>query len=156
MYLVYCTHKLKNMKLRFPWNIALHHCSRVIIESTRCCFQMWRPVYPLLRMWQLALDKRLTLPPVLSQIVSWHTPTSPNSICPRDDDSTRSIHLMKRVVLVFKDSHGLMWPMIVTMQKWFTIFNWLIQDRLYLAVQPSWEGYASSRLWFHAFGMRLQ
>jgi len=33
--------------------------------------------------------------------------------------------------------------MIVTMQKWFTICNLLMQDREFLAVQPSREGYAS-------------
>ena len=41
---------------------------------------------------------------------------------------SRYICLMKRVVLVFNDPHGIIWPMIVTMQKWFTIFNLLIQD----------------------------
>ena len=129
IYLVYCTHKLKKMKSRFPWNMALLYCSRVFFESSRCCFQASRPVYPRLQMSQRALDERFTLPLAISQIISRHTPTSPNSISPRDDDSTRSIRLMKRVVLVFKDPHGLIWPMIVTMQKWFTIFNLLIRDR---------------------------
>jgi len=128
IYWIYCTHKLKKMKSRFPWNMALLDCSRVFVESSQCCFQASWPVYPRLRMWQQALDELFTLPLAISQMISRHTPTSPNSISPRDDDSTRSIRLMKRVVLVFKDPHGLIWPMIVTMQKWFMIFNLLIQD----------------------------
>jgi len=128
IYLVYCTHKLKKMKSRFPWNMALLYCSRVFFESSRCCFQVSWPVCPRLRMWQRALDEWFTLPLAIWLIISRQTPTSPNSISPCDDGSTRSIHLMKRVVLVFQDPHGLIWPMIVTMQKWFTIFNLLIQD----------------------------
>jgi len=61
-YLVYCTHKLKNMKSRFPWNMALLYCSRVFFESSRCCFQAPWPMYPRLRMWQRALEERFTLP----------------------------------------------------------------------------------------------
>jgi len=80
----------------------------------------------------------------------------PNLICLRDSDSTRSIRLMKHVGLVFKDPHGLIWPMIVTMQKWFTIFNLLIKDHSAHEVQVLGEGYASSRLWFHTFVIRLQ
>jgi len=135
IYLVYGTHKVKKMKSRFPWNMALLFCSRVFFESSRCCFQASRPVYQPLRMWQRALDERFTLPFALSQTISWHTPTSPNSISPRDDDSTRSIHLVKHVVFVFKDPHGLIWPTIVTMQKWFTRFNLLIRDHQQLAVR---------------------
>jgi len=144
------------MKLRVPWNMAVLYCSRVFFESSRCCFQASRPVYPLLRMWQRALDERFRLLLSISQIIPRHTPTSPDLISPRDDDSTHSIRSMKPVVLVFKDAHGSMWPMIVTMQKWFTILNLLIQDRQYLPVPPSWERYASSRLWFHSFDIRLQ
>jgi len=70
-------------------------------------FQTSRPVYPRLRMSQRTLDERFTLPLALSKSISQRTPTSHNSISPRDDDSTRSIRLMKRVVLVFKDPHGL-------------------------------------------------
>ena len=144
------------MKLRFPWNMALLYYSRVFFELLQCCFQVSQPVYPLLRMWQRALDERFTLPLAISQIISRHTTTLPNLICPHNDDSTCSICLMKHVVLVFKDPHGLIWPMIVTMQKWFTIFTLLIQDHQYLAILALWEGYASSRLWFHAFEIRLQ
>ena len=144
------------MKLRFPWNTALLYCSRVLFESSRYWFQASQPVYSLLRMWQWTLDKRFRLPLAMTQIISRHTPTSPNSICPRDDDSTPSIHLMKCVVIAFKDPHGLIWWIIVTMQKWFTIFNLLIQDRQYLVVQPLREGYASLPLWFHTFEIRLQ
>ena len=129
IYLVYWTHKLIKMKSRFPWNMALLECSRVFFGLPRCCFQASRPVYPRLRMWQSALDERFTLPLEISQIISQHTLTSPNSISPRDDDSIHSIHLMKSVVLVFKDPHGSIWPMIVTMQKWFTIFKLLKWDR---------------------------
>ena len=104
LHLVYCTHKLKKIKSRFPWNMALLYCSGVSFESSRCCLQASRPVYPLLGMWQWALDEWFTLPLAISQIFSWHTPTSHNSIGTRDDDSTRSIRSMKRVVLVFEDS----------------------------------------------------
>jgi len=136
--------------------MALLYCSSVFFEVSQCCFQAsWR-VYPLLRMWQRALDQLFPRPLVISQIISWHTPTLPNSICPHNDDSTRSIHSMMRVVLVFKDPHGSIWPMIVAMQNWFTIVNLLIQDHQYFAVQPLWEGCASLQLWFHAFELRLQ
>jgi len=128
------------MKSKFPWNMALLYCSRVLFQSSRCCFQASQPVYPLLRMWQWRLDERFTLRLATLQIISRQTPTLPYLISPRDDDSTRSIHLKMRVVLAFKDPHGLIWPMIVTRQKWFTIFNLLIQDPLYLAVQLSREG----------------
>jgi len=144
------------MKLRFPWNMALLYCSRVFFESSRCCFQLSRPVYPPLRMSQWALDERFTLSLAISQIISRHTSTLSNSISPHDDDCTCSIRSMKHVLLVFKDPHGWIWRIIVTMQKWFTIFNLLIQDHQYLAIQLSQEGYASLRLWFHAFEIRLQ
>jgi len=87
-----------------------------------------RPVYPRLQMWQCPLDEPFTLCLARSQINSRHTPMLPNLITPRNDDSTCSIRSMKHVVLVFKDSHGWIWPMIVTMQTWFMIFNFLIQD----------------------------
>jgi hypothetical protein len=86
--------------------MALLSCSRVFFESSPCCFQASRPVYPRLRMWERALDERFTLPFAISKVISRHTPTSPNLISPRDDDNTHSIRLMKRVVLVFKDPHG--------------------------------------------------
>ena len=63
------------------------------------------------------------------QIIFQHSPMKPNSICPCDPDSTHSICWMKGVVCVFTDPHGLIWPMIVNMQKRFTICNFLIQDR---------------------------
>jgi len=156
MYLVYWAYKLKKMKSRFPWNVALHYCSTVFFESSRGWFQASQPVYTLLQMWQWALDERFTLPLAISQIGSRLTPMSPNWIYPRDDDRTRSICSIKRVVLVFKDPHGLIFPMIVTMQQWFTIFNLLIQECQYFAVHPSGEGYASSRLWFHGFEITHQ
>jgi len=109
--------------------MALIQCSPVCFESSQCCFQVARPVYPLLRMWQRALDKWFTLPLAITQMIARQTPTSPNSICSHDDDSTRSICSMKSVVRVVKDPHGLIWPMVVTLQKWFTIFNMLIQNR---------------------------
>jgi len=59
--------------------MALLYCSRVFFESSRCCFQASRPVYPRLQMSQRALDERFTLPLAISQIISRHTPTSPNS-----------------------------------------------------------------------------
>jgi len=85
---------------------------------------------PTLQMWQWALDELFTLALAVLQIISPHTSMLPYLICPHNDDSTPSIHLMMRVVLDFKDHHGLIWPMIVIMQKWFTIFDLLIQDRL--------------------------
>jgi len=115
--------------------MALLYCSRVFFESSQCCFQASRPVYASLQMWPRALDERFKLPLPLSQIISWYTPRSPNSISPRDDDGTSSIRSKKCVVLVFKDPHGLIWPMTVTMQKWFMIFNLLIRDRQYLVVR---------------------
>jgi len=156
IYLVYCTHKLKKMKSRFLWNMAVLYCSRVFFKLSQCCFKVSQPVYPLLRMWQQALDEWFTLPLAISQIIFWYTPISPNLICRHNDDSTSSIHLMKCVVLIFKDQYGLIWPTIVTMQKWFTIVYFGIQDHQYLAVQPSWEGYAASQLWYHVFEIRLQ
>jgi len=144
------------MKSRFPWNMALHCYSRVFFESSQWAFQVSRPVYPLLRMWQQALDEQFTLPLAIIEIIAQDPPTSPNSICPRNDDSNRSIRLINHVVLVFKDLHGLIWPIIVIMQRWFTLLNLLIHDGPYLALPRSWEGYASLRLWFHAFEIRLQ
>jgi len=156
IYLVYCTHKPNNMKSRFPWYMALLYCSTVFIESSQCGFQAQRPVYPLLRMWQRALGEWSILSFDISQIISQHTPTLPYSICPRDDESTCTIRLMKHVVLVFKDPQGVILPMMVTMQKWFTISKLLIEAHQRLTVQPSGEGYATLRLWFHTFGIRLQ
>jgi len=144
------------MQSRCPWNVALLQCSRVFIESSRGCVQASWPVYPRSRMWQSALHKQFTLPLAISQIISPHTPTLPNSISPRDNDSTGSIRLMKHLVLLFKNPHGLIWPTIVTIQKWFTIYNLLIQDRQYLPVQLLQVGYLSSQLRFHAFEIRLQ
>jgi len=136
--------------------MALVYSCRVFSESSQCCFQASRAVYPHLRMWQWVLDEWFRIPLAISQIISCQTPWSPNAICACDDDSTRSIRSMKSVVLVFKHSHGLIWPMIVTKQMWFMIFTLLIQDCQYLGVQLSWEGYKSWRLWFHAFETRLQ
>jgi len=136
--------------------MTLLYYPSMFFESSQCCFQVSQPVYPLLRMWQRALDEMFTLHVAISQIISQHTPTSPNSIRPRYNHSTSSIHSMKRVVVVFNDPHGLIWPMIVTMQKWFMILNLLWQDHQYLTFELSREGCASSRLWFHAFDIRLQ
>jgi len=136
--------------------MALLNCSRVFFELRRCWIQLSWQVYPRLGMWQRALEERFTCPLPVSKIISRHTPTWPNCVCPRHDDSTRFIHLMKHVVLLFKDPHGIIGPMIVTMQKWFTIFNLLIQVCQYFAVQLLREGYASSRLWFHTFQISLQ
>jgi len=144
------------MKSRFPRNMGMLYISRVFFESSRSCFHAVQRVKPLLQMWQWAHDEQFTLPVAISQLISRHTPTLPNSFYTCDDDSTGSTRLMKCVVLVFNDPHGFIWPMIVIMQKWFTIFNLLIQDRQYLAVEPLQEGYASSWLWFHAFENRLQ
>jgi len=63
----------------------------------------------------------------IQQIMSQHTPTSANVICSSDDDSRHSIHWMKCVVLVFDDTDGIIWPMIVAVQKWFTMCIILIQ-----------------------------
>jgi len=79
-------------------------------------------------MWQRALNEWFTLLLAISHIISRHTPTLASMICPCDDDSTRSVHLMKRVVLVLNDPPGSIWPMIVTMQKWFTVLNLLIHN----------------------------
>jgi len=57
---------------------------------------------------------------------SQRTPSSPSWNCPRDDSSTCSLRVIKSLVLVFKYPHGWIWPMIVTMQKWFKIFTLLI------------------------------
>ena len=69
---------------------------------------------------------RFTLPLAIIQIISWHTATSPIVICFRDDCSTHSIRVMMHVVLVFKDLCGIIRSIIVTLQKWFMIFNLLI------------------------------
>jgi len=134
MYLVYCTHNLKKMKSRIPWKIALLWLSREFFTWSQCSIHVSWPVHPLWRMWQWALDKWFTLPLTISQIISQHTPLSLDSICPRNDDGTHSVRLMKHVVLVFQDPHGSIWPMIVTMQKWFMISNLLIQNRSELDV----------------------
>jgi hypothetical protein len=123
------------MKSRFPWNMPFLYCSRVFFESSRCCFHASRPVYPRLWVWQWALDERFIIPLAISHLNSQHTPRLPNSISSRNDDSTHSLRLMKHVVLDFKDPHGLIRTMIVTMQKWFTIFNLLILDREWLAIR---------------------
>jgi len=78
IYLVYCTHKLTKMKSRFPWNMALLDCSKLFFESSWCCFQASQTVYPLLQMWQRALDEQFTLPLAISQIISRYTSTLPN------------------------------------------------------------------------------
>jgi len=129
IYLVYCTHKLKQMKSRFAWNMALHYCSTVFFESSWCCFQVSWLVYTLLRIWQQALDEQFTLRLEMNQSISRHTPISPNSMSPHDYDSTHSIQSIMRVLIVSKDPHGSIWPIIVTTQKWFMIFNLLIDDR---------------------------
>jgi len=144
------------MKSRFPWSIPLLYFSRVFFGLSRCCFPESRPVYWHLRFCQWALDERFTLALAISQFISRHGPTLPKSIFPRDGGSTHSIPWTKHVLLVFKDPHGLIWQMIFTMQKWFVIFNFWIHDRQSLAVLPLGEGNASSRLWFHAFCIRLQ
>jgi len=116
------------MKSRFPWNVESLNCARVFFESLRCCFQTSEPAYPPLWMWQHALDEQFAIPLAISQIICWHNPTSPNSICYRNYDSTRSIRFMHCVGVVFKDPDGVIWTMIMTLQKWFTIFDLLIQD----------------------------
>jgi len=75
----------------------------VFFELLWCCFQVSQPVYPLLWMWQQALDEQFTLSSAISQIISWHTPTLLNLISPHNNDSTCSIHLLECVVLVVKD-----------------------------------------------------
>jgi hypothetical protein len=144
------------MKLGFPWNMALCCCSRVEFELSQCWFQGTRPVHPLLRIWQQALEERFTIPLAVSQIISWHTPAAPNLIYPCDHDTTCSIHLMTCEVLECTDPYGLIWPMILTMQMLFMTFNWLIQNSPYQPIQPAHKGYTSSRLWCHAFEIRLQ
>jgi len=79
-------------------------------------------------MWQWSLDEWFKIPFASSQSIPQHTPKSHNSICPHDADSAHFACSMKRVVLVFQDPHGLIWAMIFTMQKWFTISNLLIQN----------------------------
>jgi len=127
---VYCTHKFKKIKSRIPRNVALLQPSRVFVGLLQWYYQVSPIGYPLLRLRQWALEQWFTFPLGLSTILSLHTTTSPNLICPGYDDSTRSVRLMKYVVVVFKDPHGWIWPMIVTMQKWLRICNLLIQDRL--------------------------
>ena len=116
------------MNSRIPSNTALLQHSWVFIEWSQYCLQASRPVYPLFWMWQKAHDEHFTVSLAISQSVSCHTPTSLNWISPRIDNSTRSIRFMLHVVLSLKDCDGLIWPMIVTMQKWFIIFTLLIQD----------------------------
>jgi len=118
----------QKMKLRFPWNMALLNLSRLFFELSRCCVQVSQPMYPLLGMWQWPLDERITLALTISQVISWETLASPNSMCLGNDDSTPSVTSMKRLVYIFKDPHCLIWPMILTMQKWFMILNLLILD----------------------------
>ena len=55
----------------------------------------------------ISIDEWFSLRSPISQIMYEQTPTSPNSISPRDDNSTHFIHLMKLVVLDFKNPHGL-------------------------------------------------
>jgi len=128
IYLVYCTDKLKKMKSRFPWNVALHSSYRAFFELSLSCFQASWPVYPHLQMWQWALDTRFTLSLAISQIISTHTHTLRNLIRPANDDSTDSVRLMKHVVCLFKDPTSLNSPMIRTIERWFTIFQSLIRD----------------------------
>jgi len=110
--------------------MALLQRFRVFFDLLRGCFQASQLVYTLLRMWHWALDEQFALSLAISQIISRHTPTLPNSICPHDDESTHSVRLMQHAVVAFKDPHGFNWPMIVNMQKWFMIFNFLIQKCL--------------------------
>jgi len=117
------------MKSRFPRNMALHWHSRVLFELLRCWCQASWPVYPLLRMCQRALEDKFTLPVAISQSITRRTPTLPSSIYSCDDESACSIHLIEHVVLAIKKPHGLIWPMIGTMQKWFNIVNLFIQGR---------------------------
>jgi len=95
------------MKLRFPWNMALLWCSWVFFELSLCFFPLSWPVYPLVLMWLRALDEWFTIHLAISQIISSHTPTLPNSIDPRDDDSTHSVRVVKPVVCEFDDSSWL-------------------------------------------------
>jgi len=112
---------------RFHCILALLWRPEVILEESRCSVPISQPLYPLSRMWQLALDELRTPPLAISHIISPHTLKSPNSICPHGDVSSCYVHSMKSVVLVVKYPHGSIQPMIVTMQKWITIFNLLIQ-----------------------------
>jgi hypothetical protein len=142
------------MKLNFPWNMALLYCSRVFFESSQCWFQELQPVYPLLEMWQRTLDKQFRLLLAISHINIRHTPTSPNSIGPCHDETTRSICLTKCAVPTFKNVNCLIHAMIVTVPKLFTMFNLLIKVYQYPVVQTVRECYASSRLWFHVVELR--
>ena len=99
----------------------------MFFELLRCCFRASWLLYQPLQMWHRAIDEQFTVPLAISRIVSQHTPISADLISPHNDDCTRSVCKMKFVVLVFKDPHCFSWPMIVSMQKWFTIFNLLIQ-----------------------------
>jgi len=88
------------MKLRFPSNTALLDWSAVFLELPWYRFQGSRPEYPPLDMWQSALDEKFTLTLAILQSPSQHSTRPPNSICPRDDDSTSSIYVRKYAVIV--------------------------------------------------------
>jgi len=122
IYLVYCTHKLKTVKSRFPRSISLLYCSRLFFELLRYWFEASWPGHQLLPMWEWSLDEQFTILLPISQFISLHTCCSPNLIPFCIDNSTDSIHFIKPVVYVFKDPHGLIWPMILTMQMWFMMF----------------------------------
>jgi len=144
------------MKSMFPWNISLVNCSRVFFELLWCFLEASHPVYWMLRTWQWALDEWFPISLVKSQMISAHTPTLAYLIWACGVVSTLSICSMKHVVLVCRDRHGLIWPMIGTMQKWFTIFDSLEIEGMYVGVQLARKGYVSSRLRFHTFETRPQ
>jgi len=58
------------------------------------------------------------------------TGTLSNLVCLCNDNSTRSVRSIKYIVLAFKNSHGLIWPIILTIQKWYSTFHLLQQDWL--------------------------
>jgi hypothetical protein len=80
-------------------------------------------------MWQQLLDRQFILPFPISQIIAWQTLTLPNSIVAHENDSTHAECLMK-CVCDFKDPPDRIGQIIVIMQKWYTIFHFLIQDHL--------------------------
>jgi len=82
--------------------MSLHWGSWEFFHLSRCCFPDSRPVWPLLQTWQQALDEWFTLPLTILQIIYRNTPMLPNWIRPSDDDCTRSIWLMKHLVLIVK------------------------------------------------------
>jgi len=102
MYFVCCTHQLKEMKLRFPWNMALLECSWVFIELSQSCVEASPPVFPPLQMWQWALDQQLMLPLPIPEFISRHTLRSPWLIWLCSVHGTRSICILKHVVHIFE------------------------------------------------------